>query len=143
MTQPRTPPPAGEPEPLVPRQHGRTLWRVMGGTVLFHVVAALVLWQVAQSTQTGAIPTGATGDDTAVANVATVSVVLPLPTVPHGPVAAGAVGAAGSGGSAVGQAPSGTRPAGTKTNWLAQAQRKDRAAPWGLDSAGNVVWHNK
>lgn len=132
MTLPRTPPPTRDvPEPLVPRQHGRTLWCVIGGTVLFHAVAALVLWQVAQSTQTGAIQAGgAVGDDVAMAPSGL--------TQPPETVAAGAAD-----GGRFSREPADARQAPIPTHWLTQSQRKDRAAPWGVDRAGNVVWHHK
>lgn len=127
MTPPRPTPPAGGPEPLVPPQHARTIRRVMGGTLAFHAVAAVVLWQVAQSTQTGAMGT----DDA--------EPVQRLGRTAQPPEAVAAARAAGgSGTSAAAKAPPASR-----ADWLSQTQRKDRPAPWGLDAAGNVIWQRK
>ena len=129
MTAPRHPPPGDGPEPLVPPQHSRTIWRVMGGTLVFHAVAAVVLWQVAQSTQTGAM-----GTDDVVAAV--------RPADRAGPSDAstrhGAENAVRSAPLAAGQP-----PAANRTDWFAQAQRKDRSTPWSVDVSGNVMWPRK
>jgi len=129
MTSPRRTPPADEPEPLVPPQHSRTIWRVMGGTLVFHAVAAVVLWQVAESTQTGAMGTddavaaAQSADRTGTADVST----------RHGVE------------NAVRSAPAaaGLPPAANRTDWFAQAQRKDRSTPWSVDVSGNVMWPRK
>ena len=129
MTPPRRTPPADEPEPLVPPQHSRTIWRVMGGTLVFHAVAAVVLWQVAQSTQTGAMGTddavaaAQSADRTGTADVSTRHGAENV--VRTAPVAAG------------------QPPAANRTDWFAQAQRKDRSTPWSVDVSGNVMWPRK
>lgn len=126
MTPPRHTPPADEPEPLVPPQHVRTIWRVMGGTLVFHAVAAVVLWQVAQSTQTGAIGT----DDA-------VGVLRPADVAKHTDATARQ---SADGGARAANVATGQPPAGNRADWFAQAQRKDRATPWAVDAAGNVMW---